>query len=380
MEMSAATRSMNTVTRATIYAALAATFRPPFVQPAESVPASELLTALEALAGSLAHTWRMALTSTQRTESPLDELARIYDRLFVGPLPPLVHPYESVYRTLEGRLMGEVTMQVIQSYAEAGVALADGFRDLPDHVAVELEFMAYLAGEEAAARAGGDEALVVTHLLRQVAFLRDHLTRWIPHFCHRVTEADPDGYYGQAAVTLAAFIVYDLDLATAAWQSLAFPITSATSPPVNRQVGIWKVAFRPERSFIPCTLCNICTEVCHPNALQLAKDKWEIALIFDPARCDGCDYCIKYCPESILRLDNVATANGSNDRTTQLAVSAIAPCAKCGTPLVPEVMLQRILERFRRQKGDPADEAAMRLCHACKIGVAVGAQPTRDQR
>jgi TorA maturation chaperone TorD/Pyruvate/2-oxoacid:ferredoxin oxidoreductase delta subunit len=373
MEMSAATRSMNTITRATIYAALAAIYRPPFVQPAGTDPAGELLTALEALDGGLDHTWRMALTSTRQTEVPLDELARTYDRLFVGPLPPLAHPYESVYRTLEGRLMGEVTMQVIQAYAEAGVVLADGFRDLPDHVAVELEFMAYLAGEEAAARTGGDEALVVTHLSRQAAFLRDHLTRWIPHFCHRVTEADPDGYYAQAAVTLAAFIVYDLDVATAAWQSLASPITSATSPPINRQVGIWKVAFRPERSFLPCTLCNICTEVCRPNALQLAKDKWEIALIFDPARCDGCGYCVKYCPERILRVDPVATANGSNGQARQLAASAIAPCAKCGTPLVPEVMVQRILERFRRQKGDPADEAAMRLCHACKIGMAAGA-------
>ncbi|MFQ5420898.1 MAG: NADH-quinone oxidoreductase subunit I, partial [Anaerolineae bacterium] len=129
------------------------------------------------------------------------------------------------------------------------------------------------------------------------------------------------------------------------------------------------VGLRPERRFISCTLCGICAQVCRPDALCLVQDEGEIELVFDPACCDGCGYCVKYCPERILRVWETAV-NGHHPRQEQLAASTIVPCAGCGTPLAAEAMLNRILERFRRQQGDPADEAAMYLCHVCKVGAA----------
>jgi hypothetical protein len=60
------------------------------------------------------------------------------------------------------------------------------------------------------------------------------------------------------------------------------------------------------------------------------------------------------------------------DRPDQLARSAVAPCSSCGNPLVAEAMLAKVLDRFRRQKGDPADEASMYLCHSCKLGAISG--------
>lgn len=359
---------MNTVSRATAYAALAEIFRPPSKQPAESNSAGELLAALETLDGSLAQQWRTALASGREEPSTID-LAQIYNRLFVGPMPPLAHPYESVYRTPGGRLMGEVTMIVIRAYAEAGLVLADDCRDLPDHVSVELEFMAFLAIEEAAANDDNDQALEISCLTRQVSFLRNHLVHWIPYFCHRVISAEPESFYGRAAVILAAFVVSDLDRTMEAWHYLAPPVTPVTDLHVERQVGVWKVALRDERPF-PCTLCGICTEVCRPNAVRLIKSEWKSELFFDPASCNGCGYCVKFCPERILRVESMTT-NGSENPKRRLAASAIAPCVKCGMPLIAEVMLNRILERFRCRKGKPADEEAMHLCHACKVGLTI---------
>jgi TorA maturation chaperone TorD/NAD-dependent dihydropyrimidine dehydrogenase PreA subunit len=361
---------MTAIARATVYAVLARIFRSPSTQPpAGTDPAGELLEALAALDDGLAGTWRAAMTSWEATQPPIDDLTHAYNRFFVGPEPPLAHPYESVYRTPEGRLMGEVTMQVVQAYAEADVALSDGFRNLPDHVAVELEFMAFLASEEARVQAEGDEALAVTHLERQVAFLRDHLARWIPQFCHRVVEGDPEGYYGQAAVTLAAFVVHDLERTVTSWQSqVPAPATATTGSMNGRYPGNWAVSFRPERKF-PCTLCGICAEVCRPGALRLVHREWDVTLVYDPGPCDGCGHCPTYCPERILRVEPAA-AGDLNSKPKQLATSAIAPCASCGKPLTAEAALQRILERFRRKEGDLADEAAMHLCHACKLGVA----------
>ncbi|MFQ5611200.1 MAG: molecular chaperone TorD family protein [Anaerolineae bacterium] len=366
---------MNPVARATAYAALAAIFRG--VQPDGSVPSGELLAALEALDEGLAHIWQQAMMLGQGARGrpgngsaeSATPLRRTFNRLFVGPLPPLAHPYESVYRTPNGRLMGEVTMQVIQAYAEAGLAVTEDRRDPPDHVAVELEFMAHLIEEEVEARAEGDQVRAAAYLTRQINFLHDHLAQWIPHFCNRVAQANPEGFYGQAAVTLAGFIVRDLEWTTAAKQAPPAPATGP-SPSGEGRLGEWEVVFHPTRN-IPCTLCGICAEVCRPGALQLDQREWEVELTFDPAGCDGCGYCKEYCPERILVIEHTG-ADAGPKQARQMAVSAMAPCARCGRPLTPQAMLDRILQRFRRRKGDPADEAAMYLCHRCKLGAVTG--------
>jgi TorA maturation chaperone TorD len=323
--------------RALAYSALAEIFRPPIKWPAEAHPDGNLLGALKVLDGALALAWKSVLPPEDGTGSPPNgDLTGAHNRLFVGPLPPLAHPYESVYRTPEARLMGEVTTQVRRAYAEAGLAIAEECRQLPDHLTIELEFMAFLANEEANALEQRNDDLACAILERQAAFLRDHLTRWVPEFSHRVVSAGESDFYSTAATTLAAFVV-------------------------RRE--------RPSH----CTLCRICTEVCRPAALRMEKNRWEVALVFDSAQCDGCGYCVEYCPERILRVEPTTAQHAvPKDAPEQLAHSAILPCTGCGNPLVAEAMLAKVLERFRRQKGDPEDEASMYLCHSCKLGAIAG--------
>jgi TorA maturation chaperone TorD/Pyruvate/2-oxoacid:ferredoxin oxidoreductase delta subunit len=332
-----------------------------------------LLGALKVLDGALALAWKSVLPPEDGTGSPPNgDLTGAHNRLFVGPLPPLAHPYESVYRTPEARLMGEVTTQVRRAYAEAGLAIAEECRQLPDHLTIELEFMAFLANEEANALEQRNDDLACAILERQAAFLRDHLTRWVPEFSHRVVSAGESDFYSTAATTLAAFVVQDLARTQARLQGLRGDDESHDREPPKRPVGEWSVVVRRERPS-HCTLCRICTEVCRPAALRMEKNRWEVALVFDSAQCDGCGYCVEYCPERILRVEPTTAQHAvPKDAPEQLAHSAILPCTGCGNPLVAEAMLAKVLERFRRQKGDPEDEASMYLCHSCKLGAIAG--------
>ncbi|AHF06624.1 TorD/DmsD family molecular chaperone [Desulfitobacterium metallireducens] len=54
-------------------------------------------------------------------------------------------PYASVYFEVEGRVLGKEAFNVKQFYAKCGYAMGTESGELPDHLAVELEFCALLA-------------------------------------------------------------------------------------------------------------------------------------------------------------------------------------------------------------------------------------------
>lgn len=74
----------------------------------------------------------------------IEELQVEYTRLFLGPFGVAVPPYGSYYLEKSGEVMGETTREVMQLYRKAGLAIDEGFTELPDHIAVELEFAYYL--------------------------------------------------------------------------------------------------------------------------------------------------------------------------------------------------------------------------------------------
>jgi ferredoxin len=231
--------------------------------------------------------------------------------------------------------------------------------------------MAWLANEEAVASEDSDVDVICFFAERQAAFLQAHLSRWIPEFCHRVVTANESKFYSRAAAVLAAFVVLDLEKTQVRWQSLRGRDEIHSPLPSNRPVGIWSVSFREERPSF-CTLCGICTEVCRPTALSLDKTQWDVELRYDAARCDGCGYCVEYCPERVLKVEAATRRIDSTVKPKRLASSTILPCRRCGNPTVAEAMYSKVLQRFRRQKGSLADEAAMDLCTSCKLGTALG--------
>jgi len=132
----------------------------------------------------------------------LGDLLVDYTRLFLGPVKALAQPYGSAWLEPDGGLMRDSTMALVGLYAEGGFEIADEFRDLPDHVAAELEFLYLLRFRIAQARMAGDAvALAAADALRR-RFLEQHLGAWIAPFSAAVKAgAQTDFYRALAALT-----------------------------------------------------------------------------------------------------------------------------------------------------------------------------------
>ena len=85
-------------------------------------------------------------TEEVKQEDLLLDLEKDYTRMCFASKPRLVDLFGSVYQ--EGKLMQESTFEVARFYYEAGLRLEKDFHLPPDHIAVELEFLAYLAFNE----------------------------------------------------------------------------------------------------------------------------------------------------------------------------------------------------------------------------------------
>jgi TorA maturation chaperone TorD len=78
-------------------------------------------------------------------------------------------------------------------------------------VAVELEFPAYLWGQQA--QAWETQAVEEGHWAceRRRTFLERHLGRWFPRFAHQVRQAVPAPLYLTGVDAAKAFILHDLE-------------------------------------------------------------------------------------------------------------------------------------------------------------------------
>ena len=131
-----------------------------------------------------------------------EDLLVDYARLFLGPVKALAQPYGSAWLEADGGLMRDSTMAVAALYAEGGFEVAGEFRDLPDHVAAELEFLYLLWFQIAQARMNGDAAALAAADALRRRFLEQHLGAWIGPFSTAVKAgAQTDFYRSLAALT-----------------------------------------------------------------------------------------------------------------------------------------------------------------------------------
>lgn len=125
-------------------------------------------------------------------------LCHEYRRLFRGPLPPYVVPVESAYKIWtddpgchlplaqkKGFLMGDAAVDMNRRYREDGIAIPDEFSSLPDHVALELEYMSFLSQR------------------RDQDVCREFLTRHLDWLADLAAEIDAMGKGGSMPAALA---------------------------------------------------------------------------------------------------------------------------------------------------------------------------------
>lgn len=312
--------------------------------------------------------WNLALAFRPPQSGAPHDLILAYTRLFLGPGRPVAHPYESVY--VEGRLMGAAAGQVVECYNEAGLELSTEIRELPDHVSLELAFMAHLAAEE---ERDPDRRAVWCD--RERRFLLEHLARWLPQFCSKIERSKAHPYYREAAWEAKKLIEEDLQrlappLAEAATRTNSTPRISDPADRTNsrRRPPEFSLAVDVSR----CTLCVLCTENCPPGALTGACTQTTLYLAFDPALCDGCRACVRLCPERAITVErgsvDVAplskTVGGTPAAPGRVLVTASrVVCPACHRPHIAEPWFDRLAERLG---GGESVRYSLALCPLCK--------------
>ena len=128
-----------------------------------------------------------------------------YRRLFLGPMPPYIVPVESVYKKWsddpecklpiageKGYMMGDPAMDMIRRYQAHDIVIPDKYVSMPDHIALELEYMAFLC-------INGD-------IEEQREFLGSHLD-WMDGLAKDIKNFDPPGSFYSAAAEITSLII-----------------------------------------------------------------------------------------------------------------------------------------------------------------------------
>ncbi|MEK7225408.1 MAG: molecular chaperone TorD family protein, partial [Bacteroidota bacterium] len=152
-----------------------------FYQPQKELFLQEKL--FENLTAALKEICPDAVISSDRMKSAVlncsdEELSVEYARLFMGPFELVAPPYGSVYLDGARQVMGDSTVETMKMYEAAGLSMDNEFKELPDHITVELEFMNFLIYKEIEAIEKSDFSTALNLIKVQELFLDKFLKRW----------------------------------------------------------------------------------------------------------------------------------------------------------------------------------------------------------
>ena len=144
--------------------------------------------------------------------APPDELAPHHLLLFPPIASQDVPHYETAYRGEDVFRQVNLIADVAAFYRAHGVVVGGPERERPDHITVELEFMALAAQKEAYAltRRQPDEATMCRE--SQALFLRDHLACWAPGFGRRAARVATHPWYGRLGELVTEWVELDAEL------------------------------------------------------------------------------------------------------------------------------------------------------------------------
>jgi TorA maturation chaperone TorD len=188
-----------------------------YYQPEEAFREERVYASLAEAAGRLSQELG-ALARGMETEferTPLQDLLLDYSRLFLGPFDIVAKPYGSVWLEGEKVVMGDSTMAALDLYREGGFELDENFREVPDHIAAELEFLYLLIFRENEARRGEDADGLATTLDIKRRFLKNHLGRWIMLFAKAMKDGAQTAFYTHLAELTEDFVKEELRRAEA---------------------------------------------------------------------------------------------------------------------------------------------------------------------
>jgi DMSO reductase family type II enzyme chaperone len=139
---------------------------------------------------------------------PADDLQAEYDRVF-GLVPtPECPPYETEYHASgETFFRSQQLADVAGFYRAFGLEPAHAVPERPDHLALELEFMAFLLMKKrlTGSEAGATERAEVCDQAQRT-FFQEHLAWWVPAFATGLRRKAGSGLYSALAQVLASLV------------------------------------------------------------------------------------------------------------------------------------------------------------------------------
>ncbi len=157
-------------------------------------------------------------------DTPLEELQAEHQRLFGLN----VYPYESIYVDTDLMLHTAAADQVMLLYEACSYEVDIQRTGAPDHLAIELNYMAHLL----AAEAHGDTPAISL----QSRCLHEHLARWVPICAASVLRIGAHALYRAAAELTIELVLSDL----ARILVLNIPLTPQSTPP-DEEPGIGRI-------------------------------------------------------------------------------------------------------------------------------------------
>jgi len=117
-----------------------------------------------------------------------------YARLFIGPFKLPTPPYASCYLGSK-ELNNEITEWVRKFYEASGLEFDHTIMDLPDHIAVETEFLQYVLTRQLIAANENEPEALADNKTRYHTFLEKHHGRWVPLLSQKVVDESEEPFY-----------------------------------------------------------------------------------------------------------------------------------------------------------------------------------------
>jgi TorA maturation chaperone TorD len=197
-------RIQQVAAQADVYRLLSACFYQPENALSEEQVFAQLTNALKLCAPQLAP--QAEKMGAAFAAESLENLLLDYTCLFLGPFEILAKPYGSCYLEGEKVVMGHSTMNALECYRAGGFEPDAAFHEMPDHVAVELEFLYLLSFRTAKALADDDNRAAAEVQTTTRTFLHSHIGRWVADFSGRIVKGAELRFYPLLAELLLRFV------------------------------------------------------------------------------------------------------------------------------------------------------------------------------